>query len=153
MQSRSLNDPARSRALVALIERLGRIAHLRGFHANLNPAQWAALRFLARANPSARTTTGFARANGTTQGTATQTISALVRKGLVARSPDSEDRRIMRLDLTEGGLALLNDDPLDELVQVVDSIPPERSRALALELAELNRRLPSRADIRKGKNS
>src|SRR5581483_1540762 len=99
MSTSDSNDLTRSRALVELIERLGRIAHLRGFHLNLNPAQWGALRFLARANPSARTTTVFARANGTTQGTATQTISALVRKGLVSRSPDPEDRRIMRLDL------------------------------------------------------
>ncbi|HLG87403.1 MAG TPA: MarR family transcriptional regulator [Alphaproteobacteria bacterium] len=153
MESRSLNDRTRARALVALIERLGRIAHLRGFHANLNPAQWAALRFLARANPSARTTTGFARANGTTQGTATQTISALVRKGLVARSPDSDDRRVMRLDLTDRGLALLQEDPLDEFVLAVDAIPPERSRALAVELAELNRRLPARAESRKAKRA
>jgi DNA-binding MarR family transcriptional regulator len=134
-------EPARARALVELIERLGRIAHLRGFHANLNPAQWAALRFLARANPSVRTATGFARANGTTQGTATQTISALARKGLVERSPDPEDRRVVRLDLTRQGVALLADDPLDELVRIVEQLPQARSLALAKELAELNQRL------------
>ena len=60
MSERIKGDLVRARALAALIERLGRIAHLRGYHAKLNPAQWAALRFLARANDSARTTTGFA---------------------------------------------------------------------------------------------
>ena len=144
-------DLARARALVELIERLGRIAHLRGFHANLNPAQWAALRFLARANPSARTTTGFARANGTTQGTATQTISALVRKGLVGRSPDPEDGRVIRLDLTAHGRALLAEDPLNELVRLVDQIPSARSFALAKELAELNQQMAETNSARKGK--
>lgn len=137
----SSTEPGAARALVELVERLGRIAHLRGFHANLNPAQWAALRFLGRANPSMRTTTGFARANGTTQGTATQTISALVRKGLVARSPDPEDRRVVRLDLTARGAALLADDPLAVLARIIERMPESRSRALAWELAELNQRI------------
>ena len=145
------SDDKRGKPLAELIERLGRIAHLRCYSANLNPAQWAALRFLARANPSARTVTAFARANGTTHGTATQTIGALERKGLIARTPDQKDRRVMRLDLTPAGSALLTDDPLNELADALDTIPAERSRAFARELAELTRKLAdSRSSAEKG---
>lgn len=137
----------RARSLAELIERLGRVAYLRCFYANLNPSQWAALRFLSRANFSARTVTEFARANGTTHGTATQTIGALVRKGLVTRTSDAIDRRVVRLDLSEQGRTLLASDPLNDLVSTLNDLPLERSRTLARELAELNRQLvksPSR---------
>ncbi len=145
MSREDLDAERRAKSLAELIERLGRAAHMRCFHANLNPAQWAALRFLSRANRSVRTVTGFARANGTTHGTATQTVGALVRKGLIARAVDVDDRRVIRLDLTSEGRAILQRDPLNELVRTLRTLSAERSRSFARELAELNQKFSTLA--------
>jgi DNA-binding MarR family transcriptional regulator len=130
-----------AKAIAGLLERVGRLAHVSGYCAGLNPSQWAALRYFSRANSSQRTATGFARANGTTIGTATQTIAALVRKGYLTRIASTVDRRVTRLDLTPEGETLLVQDPLAGLVTAVAELPPEVCLALSGGLAELMRRL------------
>lgn len=121
------------------IEQLYRHAYGDSFVAGLNPAQWAALRFLARASALDRTVAGFARWQRSTTGTASQTIAALARKGHVAKSPMSDDRRRIRLDLTESGRDLLRRDPIRTLAQAVERLPDARADGLANGLAELAR--------------
>jgi DNA-binding MarR family transcriptional regulator len=79
------------RIVAELLEQVGRFAHGDAFLKGLNPAQWAALRYFARANRVSRIVSAFALYHGTTRGTATQTVKALVEKGCLRRRPVIED--------------------------------------------------------------
>ncbi|WP_439814235.1 MarR family winged helix-turn-helix transcriptional regulator [Zavarzinia sp. CC-PAN008] len=106
-------------AVSELLEQLGRAMHSASFSNGLNPAQWNALRYLARTNPGARTVSGFAKHHRTEKGAASQTMAALVRKKLVRQTVDLEDRRARPLELTEGGRRLLAEDPLGGVAQAL----------------------------------
>jgi DNA-binding MarR family transcriptional regulator len=112
------------------IEALGRAVHAAGFSHALNPAQWAALRFVARSGDLPRTVAGFARHHRATTGTASQTIDALVRKRLVLRVDNPQDRRSALLTLTEAARAILAQDPLLALEQYVAGLPAREITAL-----------------------
>jgi DNA-binding MarR family transcriptional regulator len=94
--------------LIARLERLAR-------DAELNPAQWDALRYLARANRFSRTPAALAEYLGSTRGTVSQTVIALESKGLLAKRPSARDGRSVDLSLTEAGRRMLTGDPLDAL--------------------------------------
>ena len=66
-----------ARETAELLLLLGRLVQAEGYHGDLSPAQWMALRFFARANSFSRTPSAFAEFQATTRGTATQTIKAL----------------------------------------------------------------------------
>lgn len=104
--------------------------------AGLNPAQWEALRYLARANRYSRSPTALTDYLGSTKGTVSQTLIALERKGYVARRP-AADRRSLRLELTAAGRALLAGDPLQGVAAAAQALPPARRAALAAGLAAL----------------
>lgn len=92
----------------------------------LNPAQWAALRYIAQ-SPVEReipTISGFARLRLTTPSSASQTVSSLVRMGLVTRA-SAADRRQRPLRLTAQGETLLKRDPLRHLASMVAGISSE----------------------------
>lgn len=110
-------------AVAEALERIGRTLHAASFSRGLNPAQWNALRYLARAEPAARTMTGFAAHHRTTKSTASQTLSALARKGLV--------RRVAHLELTARGRRLLSHDPVQTLVAAMGRLPADELGALA----------------------
>jgi DNA-binding MarR family transcriptional regulator len=136
-------------AIAELLAALGRDIVSRGFAGDLNPAQWAALRFVNRANPSARSVTAFARAHRTTTGTATRTVAALVRKGHLLRFASTEDRRYGRLELTAKGEEALRLDPLREVAAAIGALPCGQRRALLEALWALQRVVasePARAD-------
>jgi DNA-binding MarR family transcriptional regulator len=95
-----------------LINRLGRSIHCRQFAQGLNPAQWEALRYLSRANRYSRTPSALAEYLHTTKGTASQTLKSLEAKGYVRRVPVPEDRRAVRIDITDAGHIVLRRDPL-----------------------------------------
>ena len=101
--------------LTDLVNRLGRGVHCLQFAEGLNPAQWDALRYIARANRYSRNPSALASYLKITKGTASQTIKALEAKGLVAREPHCTDRRAVHLVVTEGGQSLLDRDPLKRL--------------------------------------
>lgn len=113
-----------------LVEQLGHCACSEAFGAGLNPAQWAALRYIERANRFSRTVSAFARYHGTTRGTASQTIRALVQKGYLHRLPAKHDQRSFRLDLTEKALKALASDPFAELVDAAGALGPAQCSAL-----------------------
>src|SRR5512144_1732742 len=60
---------------------VGRLVQAEGYDGELSPAQWMALRFLARANSFSRTPSAFAELQATTRGTASQAIKALEAAG------------------------------------------------------------------------
>lgn len=72
--------------------------------------QWVHLRmldYLARANDYSNTPLAVAEYLDLTKGTVSQSLILLESKGLLRRSEDSKDRRIVRLALTEAGRALV----------------------------------------------
>lgn len=119
-----------------LIVHLARLARARddrpGMEAapRLSAAQWAALRYMSRANPFSRTPSAFARYHGTTRGTASQTIKSLVAAGFLVSSRDPRDRRSIRFSLTKAGEALLADDGACTLVAAVSELPAGEREAL-----------------------
>ncbi len=129
------------RAVSELLEQIGRLTHARGFSAGLNPAQWSALRYFHRANDTARTVTSFARYHASSHGTASQTISALVRKGYLKRRAVPDNRRTHRLDLTDTGRELMSEDPLAVLSEAVRGLTAEERLTLASSMDVILRHL------------
>jgi DNA-binding MarR family transcriptional regulator len=98
--------------VAGLAERLGRMARTRSFSGGLNPAQWDALRYLARCNRFSNSPGAVAQFLGSTKGTVSQTVTALVRKGMVDKRRRSDRPRSVELVLTERGRRMLASDPL-----------------------------------------
>ena len=107
--------------IVELVDRLSRIAHTLQFSDGLNPAQWEALRFVAKANRTSCSPGALADFMGSTKGTVSQTLKALEAKGLIARSRCDGDKRAVRIALTEAGRDVLCRDPLSV---ISDAIAP-----------------------------
>lgn len=133
--------------IAELAERLGRIAHGLQFAAGLNPAQWQALRFIGRANGFSCTPGALADFLGTTKGTASQTLIALENKGLLERRRCPEDRRSVRIALTQRGEALLQADPLSEIAAACEALPESLREGLADGMARVIRELQAVRDL------
>lgn len=118
-----------ARATAEAMAQVMRTTKSTAFAAGLNPAQWAALRYIAQAEPALCSVVAFARHHGTTKGTASQTIAALTRKGLLSRHP-GDDRRAVRHALTEAGRDALTRDPLNDLAAALAELPEDTHRAL-----------------------
>lgn len=88
--------------IMEMLERIGRLTQSEQWTNDLNPTQLAALKYLARANRFSRAPSHVADYLGTTRGTVSQTLKALVRKGLIAEVRSVQDRRSIRYDLQTG---------------------------------------------------
>ena len=122
--------------IAALIERIGRFARAREA-ATLPPAQWEALRFIARANSFSRQPSAVAAWLATTRGTASQTLMALERKGLIRKARHPSDGRITCLEATLAGQMLLEEDPMHRLEEAIARLPPLFAAALSQSLAHI----------------
>jgi DNA-binding MarR family transcriptional regulator len=107
-----------------LIDRLDRLARSGEAAGDLNPAQWEALRFVARANRFSRTPAALAEYLGSTRGTVSQTLIALEQKGQVTREPSARDRRSVVLGLTSLGERTLKGDPILALASDLAAADP-----------------------------
>ena len=130
-----------ARATAEVMAQVLRTTASLAFTEGLNPAQWAALRYFAQANASARSVVAFARHHGTTKGTASQTIAALQKKGLLDRQPSRADRRSVTMNLTDHGRALLAHDPLNELAAAIAGLDDSKHGTLADGLDQVLRTL------------
>ena len=90
--------------------------------ANLTRTQWVALHYFARANRRSRTATAFSLYHGTSLASVSESISALVRRGLLSRYRCRRDRRNFCLDLTDDARRLLSDDPAANLEKAIESL-------------------------------
>lgn len=90
-----------------LLDRVGRIAAAEDWTDDLNPAQRAALAYLARANRFSRAPSHVADYLCATRGTVSQTLKALERKGYVLRTASQADRRGAVYEVTDQGHAAL----------------------------------------------
>lgn len=133
--------PRSAEEIAAALEQLVRLQFSQSFRNGLKPAQWHALRYFASAPQEKRTVTAFARHRASTMGTASTTISTLVRKGYLARDYGQGVPRNRGLHLTEAGQRLLNEDPVQTLVQAIDHLEADErevfSRAVRKLLAAL----------------
>lgn len=121
--------------LRALLERLARVASAEAWDAGLNPAQGAALAYLARANRFSRAPSQVADYLGATRGTVSQTLKALQRKRLIREEKDSADGRRIAYHLTEAGRAALDLQRLPD--GVLDGLAPADAAALERGAAAL----------------
>lgn len=83
---------------------------------------------------------GLAEAVGVTPATATRMCDRLVRKGLIRRRTERDDRRQLRVVLTENGRALVDavtDRRRREIERIVSEIPPEEQVVLVQALGRL----------------
>ncbi|MCK0140666.1 MarR family transcriptional regulator [Aliiroseovarius sp. F47248L] len=110
-----------------LITRLARIEASESWEADLNPAQRAALDYLAQANRFSRSPSHAAAYLGTTRGTTTQTFKALARKGYVSEHRSQTDKRSISYNLTEAGSRCLDGQSLLERA-LPDIDPTERAQ-------------------------
>jgi DNA-binding MarR family transcriptional regulator len=133
--------------VIVLLDRLGRLTRELQFANGLNPAQWEALRFLARANKFSRSPTALADYLGATKGTVSQTLIALESKGLITRCKKTEDRRQVDLCLTEAGQAMLGRDPMQTLEQAATEVADELGGEMVKGLSRLLHDLQTRNQI------
>ena len=130
-----------ARAIAELIELLARSLASRGFSHGLNPAQWAALRYIAQADESARSIGAFAKFHLTTPSSASQTMTALAKKKLVVKTRGG-DSRMRMLQLTAKGRRYLKNDPITELTQAIHSLSDEQLFLVAEIMARLTKASP-----------
>jgi DNA-binding MarR family transcriptional regulator len=135
-------DQAQNAALVAdLLNRINRMVRELQFSEGLNPAQWEALRYIARANQYSLTPGALAEYLGATRGTVSQTLISLENKGLVTRGRCTRDRRVMRLSLTGKGERLLARDPFAEIQRAACNLDPQETRQTIDGLTKLLSRI------------
>lgn len=113
-----------------LVDRLERLARTGEHEDGLNPAQWEALRYLARANRFSRTPAALADYLASTRGTVSRTLASLEEKGHLSRESNARDGRSVALALTPRGEQALRRDPLFAIARDID-------RALGAEAADL----------------
>ena len=116
-------DTSDSARIAELIDRLSRLVQGLQYADGLNPAQWEALRFISRARLGSRTPSCLAEYLGTTKGTTSQTLIALESKGYIRRTKCPDDRRSVKIDLTESGQAVIRQDPLAAVRSASCEIP------------------------------
>lgn len=113
-------DEVAGRDIVLAMERLGRLMRAAEQTQGLNPAQWEALRFIARANRFSNSPGALTRYLGATKGTISQTVIALTAKGFIAKAVREGEKRSVALTLTAQGQAVLAHDPWARLATAVD---------------------------------
>jgi len=128
---------AAGREIVQSLERLSRLMRASEFGGGLNPAQWEALRFLARANRFSNSPGALTRYLGATKGTISQTLMALDRKGYIAKAERPGEKRSITLTLTVKGKEKLKQDPWARLNLDIDELGGKTRRRLAQGLSDV----------------
>lgn len=118
-----------------MYERMERIANLMrssvrksGLSKGLQPVQMEALHYLSRCNQYSNTPMAVAEFLGLTKGTVSQTLAVLEGDGLVTKTADVRDRRVVHLELTQEGQFALS-----------SAIPPESLRSALEHLSRAER--------------
>jgi len=146
-QNRMADGPQTPDRIAELLVHVGRAARSEDAGSELTAAQWTCLRFLARANSNTRTPSSFASFQATTHGTASQIIKSLERMGLVMGTRSDRDRRSVLFDLTDKGQAMLANDPLRELIDVIDGLADSERDGFLTTLSRLAFQLAIRRDV------
>ncbi|HVJ33979.1 MAG TPA: MarR family transcriptional regulator [Terriglobia bacterium] len=129
-----------------MLERVGRQIQTTCFTDDLPPVQWSTLRCLAQNSANRITVTSIAAYSGVAQSSASRTVSALVKKGLVSVDGERASDRSRRLALTVEGWRLMEHDPLMGIVETVATLPQVQKAALHDSLHMLLNRLYERGN-------
>ncbi len=109
-----------------LADRLSRILQAEEWDEDLNPSQWTALNYLARANRFSRSPSQVSDFMGATRGTVSQTLKALARKGLIEEAPTGGDKRSISYQVTgEGGTLLKRSSALEAAASKMEDAEAE----------------------------
>jgi DNA-binding MarR family transcriptional regulator len=142
-----MQTDAEARGIALALEQVIRLHYSNSFRHGLKPAQWHALRYFDMADEGERTVTAFARHRASTMGTASTTISTLVRKGYLARSYGHGVPRNRGLHLTDKGRAMLSKDPIQAMVASLESLPASERSHLQHALDKLMNDLADTPEI------
>jgi DNA-binding MarR family transcriptional regulator len=123
--------------IAAPLERLARLMRAAEHDQGLNPAQWEALRYIARANRFSNSPGALTRYLGATKGTISQTVMALERKGFIAKSPRADEKRSVELALTGQGREVLVKDSWSRLASAAEALGGKTKRRMVKGLREL----------------
>lgn len=136
---------ALSKLGLALREQAWRDAGPRG----LNPTQAQSLMTLARVGAAGARLSTVADHLGVSAPTASDSLAALAKKGLVEKRPDPEDRRARVLTLTEEGRRIARElaEWPDLLLETVDVLSAEEEGVLLRSLLKMIRELQVRGRI------
>ncbi|MBI5162955.1 MAG: MarR family transcriptional regulator [Magnetospirillum sp.] len=113
-----------------LLEHVARMVQVACFTDKLPPVQWSALRYLARADTVDRSIGGLSAFSGVNRSSASRTIAALAKKGLITAELHDKGRRNRKVELTSAGWRMLDDDPLEALAHHLASLPEDRLTVL-----------------------
>lgn len=123
--------------VVSNLARLARLMRSAEHEIGLNPAQWEALRFLSRCNENSNSPIALTRYLGATKGTISQTVIALVNKGLVTKANREGERRSIALTLTDEGHELLKEDPWKRVEKSFKKKGPRKQAKTASTLSQM----------------
>lgn len=105
-----------------LIDRMSRISAAEHWVGGLNPAQLAALSYLAKANQYSRAPSQVAQYLTAMRGTVSGTLKALEQKGLIEEQKSLTDRRRTSYTLTpQGKVALEFDSPIEKTLSKMNA--------------------------------
>ena len=121
--------------IIALIKRLARLDSSEVWETDLNPAQIAALEYLANANSFSRAPSHVAEYLGTTRGTMSQTLKALTRKGYIVEHRSDADRRSISHDLTDAGKDLVARH--GSLAKIIGALPSDQKTTVKSTLSDI----------------
>ena len=134
--------------LLDLVERLGGLLRARarrqGAAFGLQPVHLQVLDYLSRCNRFSNTPAALTAYLQATKGTVSQSLKLLSERALVVRTPDADDRRVLRLSLTAEGRRVLVQlaaaDGVDAVIADEDAVAlATTERVLERYLRELQR--------------
>jgi DNA-binding MarR family transcriptional regulator len=115
----------------------------------LQPVHYQVLFYLNHANRFSNTPQALADYLGLTRGTVSQTVLVLARRKLVSRHSDAADGRVVRLALTEAGLACLGQLRVAQAWrEAVAEVTPARLGSTKMVLAQVLDRVVERSGRR-----
>lgn len=132
--------PGSSYQLAQMLERIMTMTYALGDARELRASQWAALRYFGQEGNASRTVKSFAEHNSTSTASASQTVSTLVRRGLLSSATSRNDGRSKVVTVTRAGALFMERDPLNALAAVLESVgagADEVFRETLLEAAQL----------------
>ena len=95
-----------------------------GADAGLQPIHVQTLRYLVSCNRYSDSPLALAEFLGQTKGTVSQTVKVLEAKGLIRKTADAVDRRMVHLGLTDRGMELVRDSKADQrLAEAMAQLP------------------------------
>jgi len=147
VKAKKKKKPVKVKAVdvVSDVARLARLMRSAEHEIGLNPAQWEALRFLSRCNEHSNSPIALTRYLGATKGTISQTVIALVKKGLVEKNIRPGERRSVVLSVTDAGHEMLKEDPWKRIEKAFRKLGPKKQVRAGAAMSKL---LESELEVR-----